>query len=209
MGVIVFVISITIVNCSLDPVRIEEEEEDNDPIADIASPDDDDSFLRELEVAFRGSGTDLEDGPLPENSLVWTSDKDSVIGTGSAFSRFDLSVNLHVITLTVTDSDGRTDADWIAIHIIPDTSRAGFPTAEITEPVGQSSYILGEAITFRGTATDPEDGGVWVQEGPHLMLLMPKSALAGISRDPFSGGPYVMWEGTSMIHLMVPVTVAK
>ena len=80
-----------------------------------------------------------------------------------------------------------------------------------TDVIGTSYMLQGDGLVNNNdpAATDPNDGGVWVQEGPHLMLLMPKSALAGISRDPCSGGPYVMWEGTSMIHLMVPVTVAK
>jgi len=47
---------------------------------------------------------------------------------------------------------------------------------------------------------------VWVQEGPHLMIIVPNSgALVGLPDDPGSGGPYVMWKGTPYAHVMVPV----
>ena len=51
-----------------------------------------------------------------------------------------------------------------------------------------------------------DDSGNWVQEGPHLMLLMPSSAsLAGMNNNPNVPGPYVMWGETPMRHIMVPV----
>lgn len=67
---------------------------------------------------------------------------------------------------------------------------------------------------------DPEGGGVsnsdpyhpnptkaedYVETGPHLMIIVPKAALEGITDDPSSGGPYVMWKDTDYAHLMVPV----
>jgi hypothetical protein len=54
-------------------------------------------------------------------------------------------------------------------------------------------------------ATDPNNGDVWVQEGPHLMIVVPKAQLQGISDDPYNGGPYVMWRDTPYAHIMVPV----
>ena len=46
----------------------------------------------------------------------------------------------------------------------------------------------------------------WVVEGPHLMVIEPDAAqLEGLSTDPHSGGPYVMWKGTPYAHIMVPV----
>jgi len=54
--------------------------------------------------------------------------------------------------------------------------------------------------------TKPDPGEVWVQEGPHLMIIVPDTgALEGLSDDPNSGGPYVMWKGTPYVHIMVPV----
>lgn len=46
----------------------------------------------------------------------------------------------------------------------------------------------------------------WVQEGPHLMVVVPdNSALAALPTDPDNGGPYVMWKGTPYAHIMVPL----
>ena len=50
-----------------------------------------------------------------------------------------------------------------------------------------------------------ESQGTWVQEGPHLMLLVPQQLFGDLPRNPYEGGPYVMWEGTDYAHIMVPL----
>ena len=85
------------------------------------------------------------------------------------------------------------------------TAGAGEPFE--TDVIGYSYMLAGDAMVNNDdpSATDPSEG-VWVQEGPHLMLLMPSSmSLDGINRDPFAGGPYLMWGDTPMRHVMVPV----
>ena len=38
------------------------------------------------------------------------------------------------------------------------------------------------------------------------MLLLPSMDLVeGMTRDPFAGGPYIMWGGTPLEHVMVPL----
>lgn len=77
-----------------------------------------------------------------------------------------------------------------------------------TDTVGYSYMLQGDAMVHNHdpSATEPDDSGHWVQEGPHLMLLMPTNvALAGMNDDPNVPGPYVMWGGTPMRHIMVPV----
>ncbi|SEN03453.1 hypothetical protein SAMN04488077_11137 [Roseovarius tolerans] len=55
-------------------------------------------------------------------------------------------------------------------------------------------------------ATDPNDGGVWRQEGAHVMLLFPDmDVLADLPPGPVAGGPYVMWGGTPMEHVILPI----
>jgi hypothetical protein len=95
------------------------------------------------------------------------------------------------------------DAAWMAWM---KSAAEGTPFA--TDVIGYSYMLQGDAMVNNDNpgATDPNDGGVWVQEGPHLMLLMPSSEiLEGMNRDPFAGGPYVMWGDTPMVHVMVPV----
>jgi hypothetical protein len=80
-----------------------------------------------------------------------------------------------------------------------------------TDVVGVSYMLQGDAMVNNDDpmATDPNDGGVWVQDGPHIMMLFPNmDMLADLPRDPFVGGPYVMWGETPLAHVMVP-TEAK
>jgi hypothetical protein len=52
----------------------------------------------------------------------------------------------------------------------------------------------------------PDSGATWVDTGPHVMVVVPNvSALAGLSTDWKSGGPYIMWQGTPYAHVMIPV----
>lgn len=77
-----------------------------------------------------------------------------------------------------------------------------------TDTVGVSYMLAGDGLVNNDDpmATDPNDGGVWVKEGPHLMMLFPSTdAIADLPRDPFAGGQYVMWDKTPMVHVMIPV----
>ncbi|NNE59568.1 MAG: hypothetical protein HKN35_01585 [Woeseia sp.] len=77
-----------------------------------------------------------------------------------------------------------------------------------TDTIGYSYMLQGDAMVHNHdpSATEPDDSGHWVQEGPHLMLLLPTSvSLDGMNNDPNVAGPYVMWGGTPLRHIMVPV----
>ncbi len=80
-----------------------------------------------------------------------------------------------------------------------------------TDRIGISYMMQGDAMVSNSSpyATDKNNGDVWVQEGPHLMLVVPKEMLKGLSDDPTNGGPYVMWKDTPYAHIMVPVVAAK
>jgi len=73
--------------------------------------------------------------------------------------------------------------------------------------IGISYMLQGDALVSNSNpyATDVKNGDVWVQEGPHLMLVVPKELLKGLPTDPFNGGPYVMWKDTPYAHIMVPI----
>ena len=95
------------------------------------------------------------------------------------------------------------DAVWMAWM---KAAAAGEPFS--TDVIGVSYMLMGDALVNNDNpaATDPNDGGAWVQEGPHLMMLMPgKEMMVDLPRNPFAGGPYVMWGDTPLEHVMVPV----
>lgn len=52
---------------------------------------------------------------------------------------------------------------------------------------------------------DPRSADDYTETGPHLMLIVPKELLKGITSDPSQGGPYVMWGDTDYAHIMIPV----
>ncbi len=80
-----------------------------------------------------------------------------------------------------------------------------------TDRIGISYMLQGDAHVSNSNpaATDPDNGDVWIQEGPHLMVVVPKEMLKGLSDDPYNGGPYVMWKETPYAHIMVPVRVTR
>ena len=75
-----------------------------------------------------------------------------------------------------------------------------------TEIVGFSYMLQGDGLVSNDdpAATD-QTKGTWIKEGPHLMLLLPKSAIGKVPTSPTEPGPYVMWGDTPLFHLMVPV----
>jgi hypothetical protein len=74
------------------------------------------------------------------------------------------------------------------------------------ETVGYSYMLRGDALVNND---DPSGGpsGIFIKEGPHLMMLFPSEEdFAQLPRDPNAGGPYVMWDLTPLVHVMVPLT---
>ena len=77
-----------------------------------------------------------------------------------------------------------------------------------TDQLGIAYMLSGDqgASNIDPYAAEPTDDNEWVQEVPHMLLIVPEAAmLEGITRDPNIGGPYVMWDGTPYAHVMVPI----
>lgn len=76
--------------------------------------------------------------------------------------------------------------------------------------------ITGLGVSYRlqggpvASATDPfaaapAEGEAWIQDGPHLMIVVPDARmLEGFPTDPAGGGPWVIWKGTPYAHLRIP-----
>ena len=76
--------------------------------------------------------------------------------------------------------------------------------------VGISYMLLGEppgsgVSNSTPYHEDPVHAHDYIETGPHLMVILPKEMLEGITTDPSSGGPYVMWKDTDYAHIMIPV----
>jgi hypothetical protein len=85
------------------------------PEVSIQTPVDHARFASRRVVIFAGAATDAEDGII-SSRIVWTSSRDGRIGTGGAFSA-GLSTGTHIITATVTDSDGNTQRAQVTILV--------------------------------------------------------------------------------------------
>jgi hypothetical protein len=74
--------------------------------------------------------------------------------------------------------------------------------------VGYAYMLTSDA---EGSNTDPMAKGAtptnqWHHAGPHIMLLYPDAKLLdGVPTKPSAYGPYVMFPGTPIAHVMLPV----
>ena len=140
------------------------------PSVSISSPGNNSSFTEGASVSFSGFASDKEDGNL-SSKLVWTSSRDGSIGSGSSFSRV-LSVGTHTITAKATDSAGYSSSSQLTT-VVSSTTTNSAPSVTISGPADKTSVSYGTTLTFKGEATDAEDGNltsklVWTSnlEGP-------------------------------------------
>ncbi len=106
------------------------------PSVAISGPADGASFEEGASIAFSATASDTEDGDLT-GSIAWTSSVDGAIGTGGSFSKV-LSVGIHVITASVTDSKGQTASDSVTVTVNDTTPDQIISVASVT---GASSKI--------------------------------------------------------------------
>ena len=89
------------------------------PIITLISPLDNSIFLLDELIDFTGTATDVEDGDLT-SVISWTSSKDGLFGTGGSLIHSNLSEGTHVITASISDSQGAGSIDSITISIQSD-----------------------------------------------------------------------------------------
>lgn len=70
------------------------------------------------EVVLDAEVEDLQDGELPDASLVWTSDLSGRLGTGQILVAKNLPAGQHAITLTATNSGGLSASKTIPVTIV-------------------------------------------------------------------------------------------
>jgi hypothetical protein len=84
----------------------------------IIYPLDSSTFLPGRLVVLEGAGTDLEDGPLTDETLfTWSSSLEGELGVGRELRFDDLRPGWHTITLEATDSDHFVGQDSVSISI--------------------------------------------------------------------------------------------
>jgi hypothetical protein len=111
------------------------------PEVSIDSPLTGQEFNEGEGVTLQGSANDAQDSLSP--LLIWSSDRDGDLGSGSPQTVSDLSPGSHLITATATDSEGVSATDQVSITILT--------TAAVT-PIAPSAV----------TATDQGNGSAMV-----------------------------------------------
>ena len=127
------------------------------PTVTIDAPGDGHTVNQGDSVAFAGSATDLEDGDISA-SLAWTSNHDGTIGTGASFSTIELSVGVHTITATVTDSGASSASDTVDVTV----NVTGGPTSAITLDSAVGSKTKGVKQTVLAWTWDDPPAGAQV-----------------------------------------------
>ena len=178
-------------------------------------------------TAFAGASTAVAQQPSAHRSTSGAS-SDAVL-IANALSAAPKSI---ASTATVVGHDGRTlrrgTTDWVCMPDMPDVPNntpmcldapwremidawMNKRTPKVTK-VGFGYMLQGDlpVSNLDPFAKAPTSTNQWIQHGaPHVMLILPDpSLLDGISTDPASGGPFVMWKGTPYAHVMIPSTPA-
>ncbi|MBF0229939.1 MAG: hypothetical protein HQK63_10200, partial [Desulfamplus sp.] len=141
------------------------------PTIVVRSPSDNSTISYKTTIVFLADAKDPEDVILTGQSIIWMSDKDGFLGYGMSFTKSNLSVGTHEITVTATDSDGEEDADSITVIVSNQP-----PDVLITSPQDNIAKPQGSILTFLATAKDPEDG-----------ILTGQSVVWESDRDGFLG----------------------
>jgi hypothetical protein len=87
------------------------------PSVTIDQPADDSAFDSNETIALAATATDPEDGVI-SNDIAWTSDLDGNLGTGATLST-TLSIGVHILTASITDSGGSSASDSVTITVGP------------------------------------------------------------------------------------------
>lgn len=132
------------------------------PFGLISEPRNRSTFAQGTSIRFAGSATDPEDGQLTGASLAWNSDRDGQLGTGTSFTKNNLSVGEHLISLTSTDSQGATYRHYRVITVSASSTSVTnqSPSASISSPSNGASVAQGTSVTFAGSGSDPESGAL-------------------------------------------------
>ena len=89
----------------------------DNPVVTITAPQNNSTYDEGISVTFTGTATDTEDGDLSGSRLVWNSSINGQLGTGSSLNVNNLSVGMHTISLTATDSDHQIDSHSIELEV--------------------------------------------------------------------------------------------
>lgn len=87
------------------------------PTAEILYPGENLQFDEGQIVWLQGIVHDIDDTVIGESNISWTSNLDGELGNGANLPVTSLSSGTHIISLTVTDSDGNVATDIVTVFV--------------------------------------------------------------------------------------------
>ena len=87
------------------------------PIPNILWPADGSDVPSGIPILLQGTASDLEEGLMSEEQMVWSSDRQGELGSGEYINAENLLPGWHQITLTVTDRSGMSAQVSIWVHV--------------------------------------------------------------------------------------------
>jgi len=86
------------------------------PVLSILTPADDISITQGDPLVLTGTAVDDEDGDISD-TLLWASDLDGELGSGSTLTINSLNVGSHLITASATDSGGLSNSSTVSVIV--------------------------------------------------------------------------------------------
>ena len=141
------------------------------PQISLVAPADGSVFMEGQVVSFAATADDVQDGDLTP-SVLWFSDLDSTLGVGGNLDISNLSLGLHQITASVTDSSSQTASVVFSLEILSplavglaghwtldeasgtvagDSSGNGYDGTHVGAPTWEGG-LLGGGLGFDGVA---------------------------------------------------------
>lgn len=169
------------------------------PTCSIIAPQTNSAGVEGQMVTFQGTAEDA-DQYNNELTVVWASDKDGELGTsvpnvsgGVTFPYDALSLNTHLVSMTVTDEGGeRCVADVLYTVGSP-------PSITMTDPVTGGVYDEGDVINFVVEVSDSEDAAAnlsleWSSsiDGVFSTQQAASNGIAQLSTTALSNGAHVV-----------------
>lgn len=126
------------------------------PSVTITAPANNTQVTAGTSVTFSALANDPEDGTLSGSAVRWTSSLDGTLGSGTSFTTSGLTSGTHTISVTATDSGGRSASASISLTVTGTVTNQP-PVARLTGPAQGDATT---PLTFDGSGSSDPDGSI-------------------------------------------------